>query len=185
MNTDRRIIVYIATSADGYIARGDGSFDFLDRPEIPGHYGIPAFIRSIDTILWGRKTLMQSLERDPSGGELTSGMFGRNVKHYLFSRTKQRELPSAVEQVDEPIESFARRLRSQPGKDIWMMGGASLIGSFLDADAIDAFIIHVIPTIIGEGIPLIEPKRRTLPLRLVSTKKYVDGVLRLHYDVIR
>jgi dihydrofolate reductase len=66
-----------------------------------------------------------------------------------------------------------------------MMGGGGIIGSFLDAGAIDEFNIHMIPTFIGEGIPLIAPRHRTVPLKLVSTKKFSDGVLRLHYQVGR
>ncbi|MDX6290559.1 MAG: hypothetical protein QOH42_2358, partial [Blastocatellia bacterium] len=52
----RKIIVYIATSADGYIARRNGSVDWLDRPQIKGNYGMGEFARSVDTVLWGRKT---------------------------------------------------------------------------------------------------------------------------------
>jgi dihydrofolate reductase len=63
------------------------------------------------------------------------------------------------------------------------MGGAGLIGSLLDAEEIDEFIIHVIPTFIGEGIPLIAPRRRLVRLRLLSTKEFSDGVVRLQYEV--
>src|SRR3989454_12302708 len=56
MKTPRKIIVYIATSADGYIARPDGDVAWLDRPRLKGNYGMSAFFKSIDTILWGRKT---------------------------------------------------------------------------------------------------------------------------------
>jgi dihydrofolate reductase len=64
-----------------------------------------------------------------------------------------------------------------------MMGGGGIIGPFLDAGAIDELIISVIPTLIGEGIPLISPRRRTVPLQLLSVKKFSDGVVRLHYAV--
>ena len=57
----RKIIVYIATSADGFIARTDGSVDWLDRPRPKGDYGMGAFYKSIDTILWGRKTCDMAL----------------------------------------------------------------------------------------------------------------------------
>ena len=60
---------------------------------------------------------------------------------------------------------------------------SSLDASFLDAGEIDEFIIHVIPTFIGEGIPLIAPAHRTVPLRLLSTHAYSDGVVRMHYAV--
>ena len=52
----RKIIVYIATSADSFIGRSDGSVDWLDRPRPKGNYGMGAFYESIDTIVWGRKT---------------------------------------------------------------------------------------------------------------------------------
>jgi dihydrofolate reductase len=58
MTKQRKIIVYIATSADGYIARPDGNVDWLNRPRPPGDYGMGAFFKSIDTILWGRKTIV-------------------------------------------------------------------------------------------------------------------------------
>lgn len=62
------------------------------------------------------------------------------------------------------------------------MGGGGLIASFVDAGEVDDFILHVIPTFIGEGIPLIAPANRTLPVTLTSTKQYEDGVVRLHYS---
>jgi dihydrofolate reductase len=64
-----------------------------------------------------------------------------------------------------------------------MMGGAGIIASFVDEREIDEFIIHVIPIFIGEGIPLIAPTRRTVPLKLISSTKFTDGVVELHYAV--
>ncbi len=66
-----------------------------------------------------------------------------------------------------------------------MMGGAALIGAFVDQDQIDEFIIHVIPTLIGEGIPLLGPGRREIQLSLRSCKHFSDGVVRLHYLVAK
>jgi riboflavin biosynthesis pyrimidine reductase len=66
-----------------------------------------------------------------------------------------------------------------------MMGGGGVIASFLDAGQIDGLSIHVIPVLIGEGIPLIAPGRRTVPLRLLSTRKFTDGVVHLNYVVPR
>jgi dihydrofolate reductase len=90
-----------------------------------------------------------------------------------------------VEFVSEPVKAFARRLRKIPGKHIWMMGGGGLIASFLDAGEIDEFDIHVIPVFIGEGIPLIAPRHRDVSLRLLSSRKYSDGGVRIHYAVGR
>jgi dihydrofolate reductase len=66
-----------------------------------------------------------------------------------------------------------------------MMGGGGLIASFLDAGEIDEFVIHVIPTMIGKGIPLVAPRHRNVPLRLLSARRFSDGVVRLHYSVGR
>jgi dihydrofolate reductase len=178
----RKIIVYIATSADGYIARPDGSVDWLDRPRIAGDYGMVTFYRSIDTILWGRKTYDLAIRFQKQG--VKGAGFDPKVANYVFSRrTPRSKPPPAVEFVTEPIAIFAKRLRNTPGKNIWMMGGGALIASFLDAGQIDEFIIHVIPTFIGQGIPLIAPRRRTVPLTLRSCRRYSDGVVRLRYAV--
>jgi dihydrofolate reductase len=64
-----------------------------------------------------------------------------------------------------------------------MMGGGEIIASFLDAGEIDEFDIHVIPTFIGEGIPLIAPRHRDVPLQLLSVEKYPDSAVRLRYEV--
>lgn len=178
----RKIIVYIATSADGFIARLDGSVDWLDRPSPKGNYGMTAFYKSIDTILWGRKTCDMALEFQKKG--VPGAEFDTKVKNYVFTRSPlPSPLPAGVEFVNEPIKLFATRLRGKKGKDIWMMGGGRIIASFLDAGEIDEFMIHVIPTFIGEGIPLIAPGRRTVPLKLISITKFTDGVVRLHHAV--
>jgi dihydrofolate reductase len=174
----RKIIAHIATSADGYIARADGNVDWLSRPRPKGNYGIEAFFRSIDTILWGRKTYSKGVEM----GMKESGL-GRDVKSFVFSRHHKGALLAGFELVKDPIKSFAEKLKSQPGKDIWMMGGAEIIAAFLDEGEIDEFSIHVIPILIGEGIPLMAPRQRSVPLQLLSSTKFTDGVVRLQYGV--
>jgi dihydrofolate reductase len=67
MIRERKIIVYITASADGFIARSDGFVDWLDRPHPKGGYGMDAFYKSIDTILWGRKTYDMALEFQKKG----------------------------------------------------------------------------------------------------------------------
>ena len=180
----RKIIVCIATSADGFIARGDGSVDWLDSPTLKGDYGISEFYKSIDTILWGRKTCDMALDFQKKG--ISGSAFDTKVKNYVFTRGPiPSATPKGVEFVNEPIKAFTKRLRKQKGKDIWMMGGAGIIGAFLDEGEIDEFMIHVIPTFIGEGIPLIAPGRRTVLLKLISSRKFADGVVELHYAVER
>ena len=175
--TRPKIIVHIATSADGYIARTNGNLDWLTkRPAPKGFYGLPAFSRSVDAKILGRKTFDLSVEMGAS--------FSAEDVHYVFSRRPHPASPPAgVRFVNEPISAFAERLRMKAGKNIWMMGGSEIIGSFLDQGAIDEFIITVVPTFIGEGIPLIAPRHRQVSLRLLSSKRFPDGVVQLHYRV--
>ena len=184
MKARRRIIVYIATSADGYIARPDGDVEWLNRRPRTADYGMGAFYRTIDTILWGRKTYDWVLDYWRKKGK-KGRMFDTKLANYVFSRKPPKRAAPGVEFVSGPVKAFAQRLRATPGKHIWMMGGGELIASFLDAGEIDEFDIHVIPTFIGQGIPLVAPRRRDVPLRLRSARKYPDGVVRLRYEVVR
>lgn len=184
MKPRRRIITYIATSADGYIARPDGDVEWLNRRPRTVDYGMRQFYRTIDTILWGRKTYDWLLDYYRKRGR-TKGLFDAKVANYVFSRKPPRRVVPGVEFVSEPVKAFAQRLRASPGKQIWMMGGGELIASFLDAGEIDEFDIHVMPVFIGEGIPLVAPRHRDVPLRLRSSRKYPDGVVRLRYEVPR
>jgi dihydrofolate reductase len=184
MKTARKIITYIATSADGYIARPDGDVEWLNRRPDTVDYGMGKFYRTIDTILWGRKTYDWALAYHKKAGTQGS-IFDKSVTNYVFSRKPPKKAAPGAEFVSEPVKSFARKLRARPGKHIWMMGGGELIASFLDIGEIDEFDIYVIPVFIGEGIPLIAPRHRDVPLSLLSTRKYPDGVVRLHYQVIR
>jgi dihydrofolate reductase len=184
MSFRRKIIVYIATSADGYIARPDGDVEWLNRRPRTVDYGMREFYPTIDTILWGRKTYDWLLNYYKKKGK-TQGLFDSKVANYVFSRRPPKRKAPGVEFVTEPVKAFAQRLRTTRGKHIWMMGGGGLIASFLDAGEIDEFDIHVIPVFIGEGIPLVAPRHRDVPLRLRSAKKYPDGVVRLRYEVAR
>ena len=179
----RKFIVYIAVSADGYIARPDGDVEWLNRRPRSIDYGIGAFYSSIDTILWGRKTYDMALGFEKKGVVPTA--FDPKLKHYVFSRRPPKRPPAAVQFVKGPVRKFIERLRSEPGKNVWVMGGASLIASLLDVGAIDEFDIHMIPVFIGNGIPLIAPKRRDVLLQLLESKSYEDGVVRLRYEVAR
>jgi len=181
MTKRRKVIVHIGTSADGYIARPDGDLEWLtSRPKPEGFYGMSAFMRSVDTKLLGRKTYEVSLRM----GATFDAKKGRTI---VFSRhappAPPAEARSGVEFVSGAIGPFVSRLREQPGKDIWLMGGGELIASFLDEQAIDEFVVTVAPVFIGDGIPLIARRHRHVPLDLKSVERFEDGVVQLHYHV--
>ncbi len=177
MTKGRRVIVHIGTSADGYIARPDGDLEWLtSRPAPKGFYGMDAFMKSVDTTLLGRKTYEVSLQM--------GAKFNSASRTFVFSRhAPPADAPSGVEFVKDAIGPFISRLRAEPGKDIWLMGGGDLIASFLDAQAIDEFVISVAPVFIGEGIPLIARRHRHVPLVLHSVERFEDGLVQLRYRV--
>jgi dihydrofolate reductase len=177
MTRHRNVIVHIATSADGYIARPDGDLEWLTSRRAPeGFYGMNAFMRSIDTKLLGRKTYEASLR--------LGAKFASKERCIVFSHeARPAGAPSGVEFVNGPIGPFVNNLRAQPGKDIWLMGGGDLIASFLDEHAIDEFVISVVPVFIGDGIPLIARRHRHVALELHSVERFADGLVQLHYHV--
>jgi len=161
------------------VARPDGNLDWLTERSAPkGFYGLPEFERTIDAKILGRKTFDWSLQM--------GARFGTGAAHYVFSRRPPpASVPAGVHFVTEPIAAFADHIRAQAGKNVWMMGGGEIIGSFLDEDAIDEFIITVVPTFIGEGIPLLAPRHREVPLSMLGVQQFPDGVVQLHYEVQR
>jgi len=175
----RKIIVNLAMSADGFIARRDGNLDWLTkRPAPKGFYGMPEFSRTIDAKILGRKTF--------DWGVKMGAPYGADDLHYVFSRhSAPASLPDGVQFVTESIPAFAERLRNQAGKNVWLMGGSEMIASFLDEGAIDEFIVTVVPAFIGDGIPLMSPRHREVPLRLLASQQFPDGVVQLHYEVQR
>ncbi|HVO13430.1 MAG TPA: dihydrofolate reductase family protein [Vicinamibacteria bacterium] len=180
MTPGRKVVVSVATSADGYIARKDGAVEWLDRPRPRGDYGMPAFMRSVDTVLWGRKTYEMAL----GFGQAARAGIG-HARNCVFSTRPPASMAPGFELVREPLPEFMRALRAREGRDVWVMGGAGLIASLLDVGEVDAIVVHVVPVLIGEGIPLLAPQHRLVPLRLASVREFADGVVRLHYLVPR
>lgn len=181
MAARRRFLYYVAASADGFIARPDGAVDWLEsRPATD--YGFEGFLGTVDTVVWGRTTFDGYGVRPP-GLE----PFGAGMRHVVVSHRPPpagfRD-PRATFTADAP-EQVAARLREAPGRDIWIMGGAKLARAFLDAGAVDEVIVHVIPVLLGAGIPLFAPGEGDVQLRLVETHPYPDGTVRMHYAVQR
>src|SRR5437867_9416340 len=103
MEARRKIIVYIATSADGYIARPDGDVEWLNRRPRTVDYGMRAFYPMIDTILWGRKTYDWLLNYYKKKGK-KDGMLATKLANYVFSRKPRKRAPSGVEFVSGPVK---------------------------------------------------------------------------------
>src|SRR5690349_23969117 len=121
MSAQRKIIVYIATSADGYIARPDGDVEWLNRRPHTGDNEMKAFYRTIDTLLMGRKTYDWGVAYAKKT-KMQGGLLDTKLANYVFSRKPPIKAEPGVQFVSEPVKKFAKRLRSTAGKHIWMMG---------------------------------------------------------------
>jgi dihydrofolate reductase len=179
MTEGRKVIVHIGMSADGFIARADGDLEWLtSRPAPAGFYGMGEFVKSIDTKVLGRKSYEASIR--------LGAKFNEKTRYVVFSRrAPPADAPRSVEFVSEAIGPYVSRLKEQPGKDIWLMGGGELIASFLDSQALDELVITVAPVFIGDGIPLIARRHRHTPLALESVERFENGVVQLRYRVER
>ena len=172
----RKIIASLAMSVDGFIARPNGDVDWLERPSPKGFYGMEDFFKTIDMMVMGRGTYEVGKKL---GGPLF--MFPTSV---ILSRSLAPDaVPGAVIEKGTP-RKLAERWRKQKGKNIWLMGGADVFGQFVDAGVLDELHIALIPVLIGAGIPLLDPKRRTSELKLLSSEKFSDGVVMLKYKAL-
>ena len=164
MEEKRKIILFIATSLDGFIATEDGDLGWLFAVEGEDDNGFGAFYETIDTIVLGRKTYDDVLR-------MTKGEYPhRDRINYVFS-SEENEDDENVHFVKEEIVHFAERLKSESGKDIWFVGGSSLLASFMANGLIDEFIITVAPVLLGKGIPLFGGDFHKLKLELLKTTR--------------
>lgn len=163
----RNIVLYIAISLDGYIAREDGSLDWLPQPT-EGDMGYGEFYSTIDTVVLGRTTYEQVIT------ELSPDVWAYEGKTCYVATTKQMEDTKYVSFISGDISNYIYSLKGEPGKDIWLVGGGKLIADFVSKNLIDKYIITVIPTILGSGIPLFQKDHSDVNLKLASTKTYGD-----------
>lgn len=174
MNSSRKIVLYIATSLDGFIAKDDGSLDWLFAIEGEGDNGFTEFYQTIDTIIMGRSTydhLMTMVDVYPHADK----------KSFIFSRKEAPQDPH-VEFINDDVTSFAQRLKQLEGTNIWFVGGADLFDQFLKENLVDELIITLSPIILGKGIPLFKNDNPELKLKLKQQKIYGQFV-QLHYLV--
>jgi len=174
VRTERKVILGLGISLDGYIARPDGSVDFLFMPK---DYSMGEFFKTIDTAVLGRKTYDDGLKM--------GGSFTGKTKYYVFSKTLPPGERSHVTFTNESPSAVIAEIRKKPGKNIWLMGGGLLIRDFLKEDLVDELYIGVVPTLIGEGIPLFP---RGFPQRefdLIENKTYSQGMIAYRYERAR
>lgn len=175
LNMDKRpLILYIAMSLDGYIAKPNDDLSFLSIVEQEGQdYGYADFVKTVDTVIVGRKTYDKVIS------------LGYDFPHadkdvYIITRTP-RPNSGSVKFYTGELKSLVERLKSENGNNIFCDGGAEIVNELLKGDFIDEFIISVIPILVGKGTKLFKDDRPEQNLKLVSVKSFEKGLIQLHY----
>lgn len=172
----RNIILYIAASLDGYIARNNGAVDWLSGSgnNMNADKEFDKFYSEIDTVVMGKITYEQVIN------ELSPGTWVYVGKKCYVATTKQSQSNENVTFISENITEFVKGLKKQEGKDIWIVGGGKLIDQFVKQNLIDKYIVTIIPTILGDGIPLFIGENPEIKLKLIETKT-TNGMVELIY----
>lgn len=164
----KKLILYVATSLDGYIARKDGSVDWLEKYEKGKEdYGYNEFLESVETIILGNNTYKQFKAPYPS------------KKCFVFSRNNIGKVDN-ITYVNENVKGFFEGLSND--QNVWLVGGANIASEFLKNNLIDEFIITVIPVVLGEGISLFAEGCGERHIKLQNIKNYDSGVVQLFYN---
>lgn len=177
----RKVVLFIASSLDGFIARKDGAIDWLPGSGVEGseevddveEHGYDELMERTDSLIMGRKTY------EPV---LTFGDWPYDGRECYVATSKKLKEDKNVQFVEDAVEVLTR-LRKEKGKDIWLVGGGGLNGSLLNAGLVDEIIVTVIPVVIGEGIKLFENVDKDAKLKLVDSKSFKSGMVQLRYQV--
>lgn len=174
----RRIILYIATSIDGYIATPDGGVEWLEEISNPNKtdHGYNTLLDSIDIVLMGGHTYHEII-----GFGVTWPY--KNKVTYVVSRRNSNVTPNEnVHFITEDIVSKIFELKNEAGKDIWLVGGGELTTILLNANLIDEMRLCVAPIILGQGIPLFPNKPKESLWTLKDNKTYDTGMIIATYS---
>ena len=166
------IIYQVAASMDGYIADAEGGVDWL-----PGggtdDYGYEEFYAGVVALVMGRRTYDQAIGFD-------EWLFtGKPI--YVFTTNPPDDNPHDVQFVQGDPAGFVRDVACEYDGMVWLLGGADLAEQFRRAGLIDEYMIHVMPTILGRGVPLFGGNAPHTALDLIEARAFDDGVVMLHY----
>jgi len=171
----RKIILAAGITLDGYIARPDGSVDYLKMTKEAAQV-IATLFSTIDTIVMGRKTFDASVAMQ--GGAYKSPVA---IPTYVFSRTQPPGERHGVIFTNQTPASWVRKIRARSGKHVFHMGGGELARSFLEADLIDELSLGVVPILLGEGLPLFPGGFPQRDFVLIENKTYSKNGIALTY----
>jgi dihydrofolate reductase len=172
----RKIALFIAMSLDGYIAKPNDDLGFLKLVEKEGEdYGYAAFTGTIDTVIIGRRTYDYVLK------EIGPSFYDNGKRDvYVITRTQRPPVGRTIFYTGN-LTDLIEKLKSGKGKNIYCDGGAEVINELLRHDAIDEFIISVVPILLGDGTRLFKDGRPEQLLEFIKAKTFDTGLAQLHY----
>ncbi|GEP99046.1 MULTISPECIES: dihydrofolate reductase family protein [Staphylococcus] len=177
----RKVILNLAVTLDGFIEGPNGEIDWCIMED---DMQFDKFLEQIDTILFGRKSYDLWTEYQPNSNtpqsEYHMWELMQNTHKYVFSRTLQYSNPTTT-YINNHIANTVNQLKAQPGKDIWLYGGSSIITTFLNQNLVDELQLAVHPIILGAGKPLFVAINNQKQLELSTVNTYKSGVVQLIY----
>lgn len=182
---NRKVILNLAVSLDGYIEGPNGEVDWLTFSEETGEV-LHRFLNEIDTILYGRVSYEKWGTYRPSedSSEAERHFYEKTGKmSKLVFSTTTTDFEGDPFVVPSDIEGAMERLKQQEGKDIWLYGGSELITSFFNLDLIDELRISISPIILGDGKPLFKGILERKKLELCNSESYRSGMVTLTYKI--
>jgi dihydrofolate reductase len=168
----RKLVSGFASSLDGYIEGTRGEVDWI---LIDKEIDFAEQMKRYDTFLYGRKSYESVLKM---GGKIPPA-----TKHYVFSKTLT-SVADGFQLISSDIAKNVMALKMQPGKDIALFGGASLLAVLLDLQLVDEISIAIIPVLLGSGKPMVELLQNKVPLSLVNTRTYSNGTVQATYNTV-
>lgn len=174
---DRKVILYIAMSLDGYIADKNGNVDWLEGQESKEENtdSYSEFVRNVDTVFMGYNTYHQVVTKLSPDRWIYA-----DFKTYVITHRSMKS-SERICFTDEPLENVLKEVKQEKGKDIWICGGAQIIRQLMEKDLIDQYYISVIPTILGSGIRLFDSPEKERKLSLIQTRAY-NGIVEVIYE---
>lgn len=173
----RKVILYIAVSLDGYIADNQGSVDWISGQDEAAEMEdtFTPFFSNIDTVIMGRKTYHQVVT------ELSPGQWPyEGAVTYVLTHHPDTEDADDIRFRNMDASSLVEELKKQPGKDIWICGGAETARQLISNNQIDLYHLAVIPVLLGSGIRLFSFNGQKVDLKLIGTKEY-NGIIEMMY----
>jgi dihydrofolate reductase len=183
--TDSRVTIHMAASLDGFIARKDGSVDWLETSDEfvggetmePGF--VEAFLKTIDCYIMGSRTYETALSFEAKGLGWPYG----DKPTFVLTRRELPRIRNTIEFYSGDLAQLVNGRLRPTFRSIWFVGGGIVSAECLRLGLADEVRYSILPILIGEGIAFFEKLDRDIALHLAEVKAYQSGTVALRYEV--